>query len=342
MLVHASSSSPRHFLTSLAAGLACVVAAATAGGAAEGELGQGAYRYHVLPGWGDVSAANIPLHDCHAMRMDSKGRIVLINNGGNNNVIIYDRASGKMLQTWGTTYPGVHGLQVVPGADGDHVWLTDHDRHQVIEATIDGKELRTFDWPEGHEPYTKKDQYKPTDIEFGDKGDFYVFDGYGQATVIHYAADGKILRIFGGKGDKPENLNTPHGGIIDRRDPAKPVLLVASRGQQAIKRFTLDGDYIDAIPMPGADVCDVFIFKGDLYVPNLNGYVSILDQTGKVVSNVAGSAPAYDPEGHLTKMSSTGDTFIHPHNLFVDPDGAIYVAQWNSKGTHPIKLERAK
>jgi peptidylamidoglycolate lyase len=310
--------------------------------AAEGDLlGQGAYQYKVEAGWGDVSTEKIQLNDCHAMRMDSKGRMVMVNNGGNNNVIIYDK-TGKMVETWGTTFPGVHGLAIVQDKSGESLWLTDHDRHQVIKTSMDGKELKVMEWPEGVPPYTAKDQYKPTDIEFGDKGDFYVFDGYGQAMILHYGTDGKLIRAFGGGGDQPDKLSTPHGGVIDRRDPKKPVLLVASRGHHTIKRFTLDGDYIDSQKLPGAEVCDVFILGSDLYVPNLNGYVTILDQNNKVVSNVAGTPPVYNDKGELRNMKQVGNTFIHPHNLFVDAEGSIYVAQWASNGTHPIKLVRQK
>ena len=43
------------------------------------------------------------------MVQDSKGRILLLTNETKNNVIIYDK-KGKLIDTWGTTYPGAHGL----------------------------------------------------------------------------------------------------------------------------------------------------------------------------------------------------------------------------------------
>jgi sugar lactone lactonase YvrE len=316
--------------------------AGSAAFAADGQvLGQDGMKYRMVPGWGDVSAEQIQLQNCHAIRQDASGRLVMINTGPKNNVIIYGPA-GKVAATWGTTYPGVHGLAITKDADGECLWLTDHDRHQVIKTTLDGKELKVIDWPEGVAPYTKADQYKPTDIELADDGSFYVCDGYGQAMILHYAADGKLIKAFGGKGNEAHQLNTPHGCAIDRRDPAKVLLVVASRGHKALKRFTLAGDYVDTIPMPGAEVCDVMVQGRHLYIPNLNGYLSILDERNRVVSNVAGSPPAYDDKGALQAMSRVGDTFIHPHNLYVDPAGSIYVAQWNSKGTHPIRLDPVK
>jgi len=31
---------------------------------------------------------------------------------------------------------------------------------------------------------------------------------------------------------------------------------------------------------------------------------------------------------------------MHPHDVCVDGDGSIYVPQWASKKTYPVKLER--
>lgn len=310
--------------------------------AVEGDiLGQGALQYRVVSGWGDVSADMITLQNCHALRQDASGRIVMINTGPKNNVIIYN-AAGKMVETWGTTFPGAHGLAIVKDADGECLWLTDHDRHQVIKTTLSGKELKVISWPEGVAPYTKADEYKPTDIEFSDDGSFYVCDGYGLAMVLHYKADGTLIRAFGGKGNEAHQLNTPHGCAVDVRIPAKPLLVVASRGHHALKRYTLAGDYVDTIPLPGAEVCDVMVQGKRLYIPNLNGFVSILDENNRVVANLGGSAPVYDAKGSLQRMERVGDTFIHPHNLYVDAAGSVYVAQWDSKGTHPIRLDLIK
>ena len=73
---------------------------------------------------------------------------------------------------------------------------------------------------------------------------------------------------------------------------------------------------------------------------NCRGFLSILDENFKVVSNPGGSAPGYDSSGKLQPMKHAGDIFRHPHDLCVDRDGNIYVAQFASGNTYPIKLER--
>ena len=74
-------------------------------------LGQGTYKWQVVPGWG-VLDAETPVNDCHGMIQTQDGRVFLLNNHTKNNVIIYDR-SGKLLGKWGTEFPGAHGFTLL-------------------------------------------------------------------------------------------------------------------------------------------------------------------------------------------------------------------------------------
>ena len=66
--------------------------------------------------------------------------------------------------------------------------------------------------------------------------------------------------------------------------------------------------------------------------------VLILDGADRVVSVVGGLPPLY-VEGKLSQLDNFNYTFNHPHDLCVDAAGAIYVAQWGSNRTYPIKLD---
>jgi hypothetical protein len=65
-----------------------------------------------------------------------------------------------------------------------------------------------------------------------------------------------------------------------------------------------------------------------------------MDERMQVVSNIAGSPPVYDDKGRLQPMRHDGDVFQHPHDLCVGKDGSLYVAQFSSGKTYPVKLER--
>ena len=70
------------------------------------------------------------------------------------------------------------------------------------------------------------------------------------------------------------------------------------------------------------------------------GFLSVLDANLCVVANIAGTPPVYDDAGHLRPMRHQEDVFLHPHDLLVDDDDSLYVAQFASNQTYPIKLER--
>jgi len=345
----------RKFVKTLASGVA-VVAVAGKGRLSAAEtaevLGHGDFRYQAVPGWG-VLDAQTPVKDCHGMAQTRDGRIFLLTNHTANNVVIYNR-EGRLLGKWGKEFPGAHGLTLFEEKGEERFFITDHDRHQVFKTTMDGKILMTLDWPEKTGQYAKADQYKPTHVAVRPDGGFYVADGYGLNFIVQYDARGKIERVFGGGGEGPDALQCAHGIHIDRRDPARPVLLITSRSQNAIKRFSLDGQYLDTIALPGAMPCFMVPFGEHLVVPHLmgakapegskvkNGFVSVLDRRNRIVSNIAGPAPAYDAAGALAPMSATGTLFRYPHGLMVDDEQSIYVAQWNSGRTYPIKLRRVR
>ena len=109
----------------------------------------------------------------------------------------------------------------------------------------------------------------------------------------------------------------------------------------------MEGKYIETIPLPGAWVCRPVI-KGDyLYAAVLqsksaegkqSGFVTILDKHNKVVSNLAGTVPVYNkavPE----EMYQTVKVFQYPHDVCIDDEGCLYVAQWNSGHVYPYKLQ---
>jgi len=299
-------------------------------------IGHRTHRYRVVPGWGVLDPKKVPVKDCHGMVQDARGRLLLLTNHTKNNVIVYDKA-GHLLETWGTQYPGAHGFTLVKEKGEEFLFITDSKLHKVFKTTIDGKVVMTLDYPKESGKYPEPAKYKPTDVAVAPSGQFIICDGYGLHYLTRHEHSGKYIQVFGG----PEQLKTPHGACIDTRDKKNPVLIVASRGQKALKRYTLEGKMIDTIPMPGAQVCDIKQHGDELYVPNLNGFISILDKNNRVISNPGGTRPVYK-DGKLQEMKKADDTFIHPHSIMIDDEDSVYIPQWNSKQTYPIKLERVR
>jgi 6-bladed beta-propeller len=313
-------------------------------------IGHGNFRYKVHKAWGNLNPATTPVNNCHEMVMDKKGRLIMITDETKNNIIIYDR-SGKLLSTWGTEFPGGHGLTISDEGDEEVLFICDYDQGRVVKTTTDGKILMELPHPKNIHVYTADQSYKPTETCVGPNGDIYVADGYGSQYVLQFTSKGEFIRKFGGPGDGDSNFSTVHGLCIDKRDKTNVTLLCTSRGHNSFKRFTLDGKYLATLFLPGAFVCRPVIAGDTLYsgvcwsrLRYLNqtdnsGFVTILDKNNKVVSNPGGTQPAY-VNNKLQLMVQETPVFNHCHDVCVDGDQNLYVCQWNANKTYPIKLER--
>jgi peptidylamidoglycolate lyase len=308
--------------------------------------GHNGMRYRMDSAWSKADPKMNPVNDCHEMVQDAKGRILLLTNETKNNVLIYSK-SGKLLTTWGHDFPGAHGLTLVNENGTEFLFITDTAKHQVYKTTIDGKLLMTIDVPMETGVYKKAEEFVPTETAVDTNGDFFIADGYGAQYITHYDKNGKLLNYFGGKGDGDAHLDNAHGIVIDRRNGA-PTLLITDRTRNCFKRFSMEGKLIEIIRLPGACVCRPVI-KGDhLYAavlrsPNLNaantGFTTILDKNNKVVSNIGGTEPIYQDDV-LQPMAQGEKIFLNPHDVCVDNDENLYVAQWASGKVYPYKFTR--
>lgn len=316
------------------------------GGAAK-RVGHGDFQYTVDQEWGIQDHSKIPVNDCHEMVLDDQGRILMTTTGANNNnVLVYDK-SGKVLESWGTEFPGAHGLSITGEGKDQFLFITDPDSHKVSKTTLDGRILMTLERPKEVSGYTSDDQFKPTETAILPNGDFYVADGYGKNFIIKYSAKGDYISHFGGTGEADDQFNCCHGITLDTRNKENPTLLITSRASQEFKRFSLDGEHLETISLPGCSICRPVIHGENLYFAVIvtktwdtwDGMLAVLDKNNKVLSFPGGDKPRYS-DGILDTPLYDGGTFKNPHDVLVDGDGNLYVPQWASNKTYPIKLNR--
>ncbi|RTE54959.1 6-bladed beta-propeller [Arenibacter aquaticus] len=335
-------------------------------GQKENIVGHGEYRYKVHRDWAKISTAHNPILNCHEMQMDSKGRLLMIGDHTANNILVFDK-SGKLLDHWGTGYPGGHGLTLHNEGGEDVLYIADCGYYvdktgkyhkqagQVFKTTIDGRLIFPLPHPLTIGVYAEGEAYMPTETAVGPNGDIYVADGYGSDYILQFNHKGEFIRKWGGKNNADENYNlmNAHGVAVDYRDSKNPVLIVTSRTENAFKFFTLDGIYIKTLNLPGAFVCRAVLDGDNIYSGVCwsetrdgkkwvrdTGFVTILDGKNKVVSNPGGEEPNYINGELQTMRNAQTPIFNHGHDVFVDPDKNLYVCQWNAYNTAPIKLER--
>lgn len=312
-------------------------------------IGHNSHRYTVDKNWGTQDSSLYPVNDCHEMVMDSKGRLFMLTNETRNNILIYDK-SGKITGSWGTAYPGAHGLSLSNENGTEFLFITDTDRHQVFKTTLDGQEVMVLNVPAEIKEYQSSDQFKPTETAVAPNGDIYVTDGYGLQFVIQYDSKGEYIRHWGGSGDGDEQFDCVHGIAIDNRNPDELSLILTSRNHNALKHFTLDGKYISTTKLPGSFICrpvvhgeNIYgaVFRSESNQLNNSGYITILDKNNKVISTPGGTEPVYR-YNELQPQKKADHTFLHPHDVCIDDEENIYVPQWNSGKTYPLKLNRIK
>lgn len=165
------------------------------------------------------------------------GTIYLLQRGDKADPVIAIDRSGKVLRSWGKgRYVMPHAIRVDPQG---HVWTTDASSSHVIKYSATGQVL--LDIEVGGQPTPCRNNFcSTTDIAFAANGHLFISDGYANARVLEYSADGKKLREWGTPGKGPGQFVLPHSIQID---PAG-VVYVADRENGRVQRFDQRGKYL--------------------------------------------------------------------------------------------------
>lgn len=314
-------------------------------------LGHNEFQYRVVDSWCKAEKESTPVNNCHEMQMDAQGHLILLTDHPKNNVIFFN-SDGDVVKKWTLGSTGAHGLTLFKdnapkNTEIEYLLITDYKTGQVIKTTLDGKKLLELPTPHTLKIYREHWMYRPTQTCVSSTGDIYVADGYGSQFIIQYDKEGNYIRHFGGK----KAFRFAHGIAIDSRKSKSDqpeTLLITSREECKFKRYSLDGEFISEIEIPGAYMCRAVIHKNNIYTGVCwsqyhlkvnSGFVTILDENDKVISNPGGSEPVYK-DGKLQAIKQEHSFFSHCHDVCVDQQGNIFVSEWNAGRQYPVKLER--
>lgn len=304
-------------------------------------MGQGAFRYRPIVGWGRLDRAKVPVEDCHAITENRAGQIVVLTNDKRNNIVTYAK-DGSFVAKREDRFPAAHALEFRADPRGDELlWITDHQTSTIALLTPDGREVKRIDASALAAKYPDLSKYHATNVAVLKDGDFFISDGYGSHFIHHFDPDWKYIETFGGAGAAPENLKQPHAVWVDTRK-GREELLVCDRANALLKWFSPRGELLRTVAVPGSQPSNIApMANGHIAIASLNAMILILDANDRVVSVVGGEPPVYEGDT-LQRMVNANGVFNHPHDVYVDEAGALYVAQWNSNRSYPIKLEPVK
>ncbi|MDX1981646.1 MAG: peptidyl-alpha-hydroxyglycine alpha-amidating lyase family protein [Bryobacteraceae bacterium] len=172
-----------------------------------------------------------------SIAVDKAGLLWLFQRGDKADPVIAVNRQGKIIRSWGKgLYKIPHSIRIDPAGN---IWTVDAASSMVYKHTPEGRKL--LEISVGGQPVKPNTQFTgTTDICFAPNGHLYIADGYGNARILEYNAEGRRLREWGGPGTGPGQFHLPHGITVD----PEGTLYVADRENGRIQRFDLNGKYL--------------------------------------------------------------------------------------------------
>lgn len=279
-------------------------------------FGTGEYTYSLVDGWGTVPD-DWTWGWIVGVAVDSQDR-VFVASRSQHPLALFDR-DGNLLETWGegVLFPNqAHGLFI----DGDdNVYFTDATNHCLFKFNRTGELIMTLGTPGKETEIDGTPFSRPTDAAVASTGELFVSDGYGNARVHKYSADGNLLLSWGERGNGPSQFSISHCARVDGHDR----VWNCDRENNRVQIFNSDGEFLTewtGLLRPNTIHFD--LDKQIVYVAELGRRVSIfaLDSDGLPGPMLSHWA---DPEPSETLGFWRGG----PHGLWTDSVGDIYVGE---------------
>lgn len=303
-------------------------------------LGSGEHTYEVEHGWGQIPD-HIVWGETHGVCVDSEGLVYIKHRSTApepmDAIAVFD-SKGRFVRSFGKEYHGGgHGIDLRREGGEEFLYLCDVAHGVVAKSTLEGEQV----WIKGRpqEPGVYEDpkaKYSPTNVAFAPDGGFYVGDGYGSHYIHQYDKDARWVRTWGGFGDEPGKMKTPHGLWLDDRPGHEPSLCVCDRANARLQYFTLDGQhlsFVDDVSFPAH-----IDLRGDVMLcPDLHARVTLFDRDNNVIAHLGHDAEWTKQvlDGFKVRREPSqwqAGRFIHPHDACFDRDGNIFVVEWVPTG----------
>ncbi|XP_077441670.1 peptidyl-glycine alpha-amidating monooxygenase isoform X3 [Vanacampus margaritifer] len=257
---------------------------------------------------------------------------ILVVKADNGNIL---KASGRNL------FYLPHGITM----DKDNnYWVTDVALHQVLKVSSDGGDRTLLSLGEAFTPGSDHNHFcQPTDVAVDfETGNIFVSDGYCNARILQFSAEGKYLSEWGaGSSDRRRRIpfRIPHSLAFL---PARKEVCVADRENGRIQCFIAQtgefvkeikkeefGESVYAITFSPAGGEDGIIFA----VNGKSMYRNSLPPIGFAIN--------YATKDIVDTFSPKKREFIMPHDIAVTKNGSIFVGDAITKTVFKFTVEKA-
>jgi DNA-binding beta-propeller fold protein YncE len=273
--------------------------------------------------WGRLPLGMTFASAATSVAVDQDDRVFVFNRG-TPPVVVFDNA-GDYITSWGRKEEFSLPHAIAVGPDGS-VYLVDARRNVVEKRSPEGRVLLTIGGQEA--PAMSGEPFNlPTDVAVHPESqDIFVTDGYGNARVHRFDAQGNLVTSWGSPGTEPGEFAVPHGICLVDND----TVAVCDRENYRVQIFSIDGEFlrewhafrpasIKPLRRGGDPVLAVAEFnppKIALGFPSVGHRIGLYgamgERLGHFGSDEIGEAP---------------DQFINPHSVAVNSKNDIYVAE---------------
>jgi peptidylamidoglycolate lyase len=318
------------------------------------KIGSGKWTYTLDESWGVLPEGMKYGLGC-GIAVDSKDRVYVTSRSQNPCVAIFDR-NGKLAETWSQEFADDMGYSVPQVADTAHcIYISKEGKDEfiyftenvstnkegtklgkrVVKTDLKGKVIYEIGNVAKATPTAQKFTWtSPTDVAVAPNGDIYVVDGYGSQIVSRFDKDFNHIKTIGGR-SKNKGPDAEHGlfstchGVWVSTLRKEPEVYIADRANGRYEVFDLNLEYKRTISGDFVrNPCCFYQSRGHLFIPDLGGFVAIIDKDDKPVA-VLGDGKGIKPEEFEKGQQ---DKFARPHALTVDSRGDLFVLEWMPYG----------
>ena len=305
-------------------------------------LESGPYRYRYLYDWAEIPE-DLRTCRCRGVCCAEDGTVYALFDDARLPVAAFG-ADGRFLEAFGgalgLTFP--HGIDV----SGDRLLLTDSGTSAVYVTNRKGTLLSVIGTPgvpadtgfdermaKGYIAYLtgyrlSEGMNRPTQALFAADGTVLISDGYGNAALHRYTAEGKHIWTAGGLGREPGELMLPHGLSEDRSGR----IWVCDRENDRVQIFDAEGAVLGEIPGL-LNPCGIFLSGTEAYIAESDRRVSIYRIREEAADQPHGM-PELTLEGQLGYLASP----FRFHALTGNQHGNLYASEFSD--FQLVKLER--
>ncbi|XP_031143120.1 peptidyl-glycine alpha-amidating monooxygenase isoform X3 [Sander lucioperca] len=252
-------------------------------------------------------------------------------------ILVVDPAKGNILKASGRDmFYLPHGITT---DKNNNYWVTDVALHQVLKVSSDGRDRMLLALGEAFIPGSDNNHFcQPTDVAVDtETGNIFVSDGYCNARILKFSADGKYLSEWGaGSSDRRRiPFRIPHSLVFL---PDRQEVCVADRENGRIQCFIAKtGEFVKEIKKEE--------FGGEVfaltYSPAGDGLIFAVNGESPYRSApLRGFVIDYSTMDILDTFNPEKKEFKMPHDIVETSDGSVFVGDAGSKSVFKFTTEK--